>query len=39
VDYGTFGLWSGLMAGGKIVLPSGISGIDYLFGGDKFAPP
>ena len=23
VDYGTFGLWAGLLAGGKIVLPSG----------------
>ena len=23
VDYGTFGLWAGLLAGGKIVLPAG----------------
>ena len=25
VDYGTFGLWAGLLAGGKIVLPAGYS--------------
>ena len=25
VDYGTFGLWAGLLAGGKIVLPQGYS--------------
>ena len=23
LDYGTFGLWAGLLAGGRIVLPSG----------------
>ena len=23
VDYGTFGLWAGLLAGGQIVLPKG----------------
>ena len=23
VDYGTFGLWAGLLAGGQIVLPQG----------------
>ena len=23
MDYGTFGLWAGLLAGGKIVLPAG----------------
>ena len=25
MDYGTFGLWAGLLAGGKIVLPAGYS--------------
>ena len=25
VDYGTFGLWAGLLAGGQIVLPRGYS--------------
>ena len=25
MDYGTFGMWAGLLAGGKIVLPLGYS--------------
>ena len=27
VDYGTFGLWAGLLAGGQIMLPKGYSAI------------
>ena len=25
VDYGTFGLWAALLAGGRIILPSGVT--------------
>jgi len=28
LDYGTFGLWAGLLAGGRVVLPSGYSNVN-----------
>merc|ERR1712192_274412 len=28
LDYGTFGLWASLLAGGRIVLPSGYSNVN-----------
>ena len=27
MDYGTFGMWAGLLAGGKIILPVGYSSV------------
>ena len=31
MDYGTFGLWAGLLAGGQIVLPKGYQFISLCF--------